>query len=74
MKSTGYTLPQIAVITPTDRLFRQWLQFNMIFGVKYIRVSTIDDIRGREFEDIVLGLQHWKVDVDVYEQAKLRIR
>lgn len=40
---------------------------------KFVKISKIDDVRGRAFDELLDGVDYWKVDPKVIRAAKLRV-
>ena len=64
----------IGVVSANERLYRCWIQEHGLLSSYYVRVHSIDSIRGREFSEVVNGYGHDLVGEDVKEAAKNRIR
>lgn len=67
----------IGVITPDERRFRLWKEENVFStagGVEVVRITTMDNLSGREFVALMYGFDHCEVDSKVIHFAKLRLR
>jgi len=64
----------IALITPYKRAFDNWVHDFGIHVQEYRQVNCIDNVRGVYFSAIQPGLQAWKVDSDIVDAARCRVR
>ena len=67
----------IGVITPTSRLFEMWKRHNDLDKVFedrfYIPISRDQDLRGRQFDEIINGYLSYEVSLYVRLFANKRI-
>ncbi len=68
----------IGVITPYLRDFEMWKvdigYKNYGDDAEFVRIRNLDDVRGREFKDIVKGYKYWEINEDIYNAAISRSR
>ena len=64
----------IALITPNNHMYNQWINDFGINGQDYVMVNSVDCIRGRYFSAIQPGLRSWEVDPGIVDFARDRVR
>ena len=64
----------VAVITPNERLFRLWVKKEGLGDVRYVKAQKIDDVRGRNFDELVDGYDSLSVSNTVWNAARQRLR